>query len=67
LTVFKSLDKALDWLNKHDPPDEVDWDCNIKHRILYGDGSDSEWLEFISDKELKNWIQEQYDQMEDRD
>ena len=59
--VFKSLDKAVDWLNKHDPPDEVDWDCNIKHRILYKEGSDSEWMEFNSDSELKHWIQDQYD------
>ena len=66
MTVFKSLAKAVDWLNNHDPPDSVDWDCNIKHRILYGDSS-SDWIEFTSDKELKNWIQEQYDQMEDID
>ena len=65
--VFKSLDKAVDWLNKHDPPDEVDWDCNIKHRILYKEGSDSEWMEFNSDSELKHWIQDQYDQHEDED
>jgi hypothetical protein len=62
MTVFKSLDKAIDWLNKHDPPDNVDWDCNIKHRILYGD---NEWMEFTSDKDLKHWIQDQHDQHED--
>ena len=59
IVTFKSLDKALDWLNSHDSPDEIDLDCNIKHRIRYGE---PEWMEFSSDEELKNWIQEQYDQ-----
>ena len=63
--TFKSLDKAVDWLNKHDPPDEIELDCKIKHRILYSDGSDSEWIEFNSNSELKNWIQDQYDQHEE--
>ena len=69
MTVFKSLDEAVDWLNKHDPPDEVDWECNIRHRILYREsgnfGDNNEWMEFASDKELKHWIQDQYDQHED--
>jgi len=65
MTVFKSLDKALRWLYIHDPPDEIDLGCNVKHRILYSEGSDSEWMEFNSDSELKFWIQDQHDQHED--
>ena len=58
--VFKDLDEAVDWLYKHDPPEESEYNCNIKHRIRFGD---DDWFEFSSDTSLKEWIEYDYHQM----
>ena len=57
--TFKDLDEALEWLNKHDPPDESEIDCSTKHKILYRDCSNPDWFEFDSDESLLEWIEEQ--------
>ena len=61
---FSDLNEALTWLNKHDKPTEMEIDCKIKHKILYVDCSNPNWLEFESDNSLLDWIQEQRDQIE---
>ena len=64
---FIDVNEAIDWLNKHDQPVESEYDCNVKHRIRFeGDGGvngSTEWLEFSSDNDLKEWIEYDYNQM----
>jgi len=58
---FKNVNEAIGWLSTHDRPDESEYDCDIKHRILYRDCSNPSWFEFKSDETLLEWIQEQRD------
>ena len=63
--TFKNLDEALEWLDKHDPPDESEIDCTTKHKILYIDSSNPSWFEFQSDESLIEWIEEQRSKIEE--